>query len=123
MHAVDPNIQQPVGYSYAIDSNGRPIQQVQQVQQVQYQPEAQMIPGYAQTTSPPAHVTDYHSRHSGAQMAPAPAPTYATYSGGQGYMPASPHESEPMQMMHRSSMDSQQQQLMYNMQPNMKSEH
>jgi hypothetical protein len=112
MHQVDPNVQhQPVSYSYVLDASGRPIQ---------YQPEGQMMSTYPSTSSPGGHINDYHGRHSSAQMAPAPAPSYAQYGGPSGYLPASPHETEPLPIMHRPSMENQQ--LMYNMPSNMKSE-
>lgn len=109
MHQVDSNVQQhPVSYGYVMDPGGRPIQ---------YQPDGQMMSPYPPTSAPAVHMTDYNGRHSSAQISPASAPTYSQYPGS-GYMPASPHESEPL--MHRPSLDSQQ--LMYNMPSNMKSE-
>jgi hypothetical protein len=118
MHPVDPNMQQPMGYSYTIDSNGRPVQPVQPVN---YHSEPQMMPNYTQTTSP----SDYHGRHHGQSLPAVQTPAYAQYPGPQGYIPHSPHDaSDPhMQMqMHRQSMDTHQQ-LLYNMPQNMKAEH
>ena len=116
MHAVDPGMQQPMGYSYAVDPNGR---SVQPVQPVAYHSEAQMMPAYTQPTSP----ADYHARHPGPPIPPPQAPTYAQYSAPQGYahMPHSPHDPEQhMQMMHRQPMETQPQ-MMY-MPQNMKAE-
>ncbi|KAE9984942.1 hypothetical protein BLS_000521 [Venturia inaequalis] len=130
MQTMDPALQQQQQYApnhnYVVDTNGRPIQHHQQ-----YQPEPQMMAPYAQTRSPTGHVPDYHPGHSNAQMAPSPATAYPTYphSQGQAYMPVSPHEPGQMQMMQqRSGMEAQQQpqqqQMMYNMHPNMmKHEH
>ncbi|KAF2435449.1 hypothetical protein EJ08DRAFT_656450 [Tothia fuscella] len=112
MHQVDPNSRhQPVSYNYVLDASGRPMQ---------YQPEGQLMSGYPPATSPGGHMTEYHGAHSNAQMAPAPAPSYTQYAAPPNYLPASPHESEPMPLMHRPTMESQQ--LMYNMPSNMKSE-
>lgn len=114
MHPVDPGMQQPMGYSYAIDTNGRPVQPVQSVG---YHSEPQMIPGYTQPTSP----ADYHGRHPGRPISNPQAPTYAQYPAPQGYLPHSPHDHDPhMQMMHHQAMDSQQR-MMY-MPQNMKAE-
>lgn len=117
LHQVDPNIQQPMGYSYVVDSTGRPVQPVQPVT---YQSEAQMMPSYSQT-SPHSSVNDYHNRHSGLPLSTVHTPTYQ-YPPSQGFH--SPHEADPhmQQMLHRQSMDSQQQ-LLYNMPQDMKAEH
>ncbi|KIW02273.1 uncharacterized protein PV09_06423 [Verruconis gallopava] len=115
MHPVDPTIQQSMNYNYAIDSSGRPVQPVQPVA---YHSEAPMMPAYTQPASP----ADYHGRHPGQQIPAAQTPAYAQYPAAQGFIPHSPHESDPhLQMMHRQSLDSQQQ-IMYSMPPNMKAE-
>lgn len=122
MQPMDPALQQQQyapNHNYVVDTNGRPMHHQQ------YQPEPQMMAPYAQTRSPTGHVPEYHPGHSGAQMAPSPATAYPPYPHSQGYIPASPHEPEQqMQMMQRPGMESQQQQqIMYNMHPNMKHEH
>jgi hypothetical protein len=115
MHPVDHGMQQQISYNYSIDPDGRPVQPVQPAQ---FHSEPQMLPAYTQSTSP----ADYHPRHSNQPMPTAQTPTYAQYQAPQAYMPHSPHDPDHhLQMMHRQSMDSQQQ-LLYNMPQNMKAE-
>jgi hypothetical protein len=99
MHPGDPGMQQAIGYGYTIDSNGRPVQPVQPVS---YHSEPQMMPSYTQPASP----ADYQARHAGPAMQNSQAPAYSQYPAApQGYMPHSPHDSDPhMQMMHRQNM-------------------
>lgn len=107
MQSVDAAVQQPVNYSYIVDSAGRPVH---------YQEQPQIVT-YPQTSASPANMSEYHPRHSSVQMAPSPA--YVPYQNHQPYMATSPHE-EAVPMMQQAPMHAQH--MAYNLPPNMKSE-
>jgi len=107
LQPVDATVQQSVNYGYMVDSTGRAMH---------YQEQTPLM-SYPQPSPSPAHISEYHSRHSNAQM--ATNPTYTPFQSHQSLIGTTIHE-EPVPMMQPTPMHPQH--MAYNMSTNLKTE-
>jgi len=108
LQPVDATVQQqPVSYSFMVDSTGRPMH---------YQEQTPLV-SYPQPSASPVHMSEFHPRQPNAPM--ANNPTYTPYQSHQTFIGTTIHE-EPVAMMQPAPMHPQQ--MAYNMSTNIKTD-